>query len=68
MWEWALGWDAPAATTTAAMMTAANPGARVTDWGLMATWRDALPALQADDWPSALTSAGARDPGALDRN
>ncbi len=29
---------------------------------------DALPALQADDWPSGLSPEGARDPGALNRN
>ena len=35
MWEWALGWIAPAATMIAAMMTAANAGARVTGWGFV---------------------------------
>ena len=35
MWEWALGWIAPAATVIAAMMTAANAGARVTGWGFV---------------------------------
>jgi hypothetical protein len=35
MWEWALGWIAPVATMTAAMMTAANAGARVTGWGFV---------------------------------
>lgn len=35
MWEWASGWIAPAATIIAAMMTAANAGARVTGWGFV---------------------------------
>jgi len=35
MFEWALGWIAPAATIIAAMMTAANLGARVTGWGFV---------------------------------
>jgi hypothetical protein len=35
MWEWALGWIAPAATMIAAMMTAANAGARITGWGFV---------------------------------
>jgi hypothetical protein len=35
MWEWALGWIAPAATMIAAMMTAANAGARVTGCGFV---------------------------------
>jgi len=35
MLELALGWIAPAATMIAAMMTAANAGARVTGWGFV---------------------------------
>lgn len=85
--------DRTNATMIAAMMTAANAGARVRGWGFVVfatiAWSltarekftggfahskmsrkelDALSALQADDWPSALPPEGRRaNFGALDR-